>query len=110
MDFTSPMDHSKHSSISFSTSTASSDSMQEGERDFDTTELNSVRIYVEDQRNVDPEKVMPYMFMLGRGVHNEIPKEIDISSVEILKKALELKVLRKKAIILSKLMLIQERC
>jgi hypothetical protein len=84
--------------------------MQEGERDFDTTELNSVRIYVEDQRNVDPEKVMPYMFMLGRGVHNEIPKEIDISSVEILKKALELKVLRKKAIILSKLMLIQERC
>jgi hypothetical protein len=50
------------------------------------------------------------MFMLGRKrVHKDIPKEIDISSVEPhLQKALELKGLRKKAIVLSKQMSIQE--
>ena len=52
--------------------------------------------------------MMPHMFMLGRGVHKDIPREIDISSVEVLKKALEFKVLKKKAIALTKPMLIQE--
>ena len=84
-------------------------SPESDERLVDTTVLNSsVKVYVEDQREVGPDKFMSYMFMLGRGVHKDIPKDIDISSVELLKKALDIKVLKKKAIILSKPMLLQE--
>ena len=108
MEINSPSDHTKHST-SILSSGSSGGSPESDERLVDTTVLNSsVKVYVEDQREVGPDKVMSYMFMLGRGVHKDIPKDIDISSVELLKKALDIKVLKKKAIISSKPMLLQE--
>ena len=61
------MDRSKHSSFSSSASTPSYSSPQTDERVVDTTTLTPVSVYVEDQRNLEPGKMMPYMFMLGRG-------------------------------------------
>ena len=96
MQFNSPSDHRKHSSIFSSVSSGTSYySPETDERLVDMAVLNSsVNMYVEDQPNVDPDKLMSYMFMLGRGVHQDIPKVIDISSVELLKKALDMKVLK----------------
>jgi hypothetical protein len=74
----------------------------------DNATTKSVRSFVEDQRNVDPDKVMPYIFMLARGVHDAIPREVDISGVDCLKKGLEQKVLKKRAITLTKPLLCLE--
>ena len=51
---------------------------------------------------------MPYMFMLARGIHKQVPKQVDLLHVEPFKKALELGVLKKKSVTVSKHMVIQE--
>lgn len=110
MDFNSPAFQRNYSSSSNgSDSPDSFDSPPEdGMRVEGTTGETNVRQYIEDQCNVDPDKVMPYIFMLARGLHEAIPKRIDITSVECLKKGLELKILKKKAIALTKPLLCQE--
>ena len=71
--------------------------------------ISRVKIFIEDQRNLAPEHVSQYIWMLGRGVHDEIPEDFDISSsVGTLKKALDLGVLKKKKIVISKKILLQE--
>ena len=67
-----------------------------------------LQLYVEDQSKVDADKKMPYILMLARGFHERIPKEVDISNVEPFKKALELNIMKKKRISLSKPLLCQE--
>jgi hypothetical protein len=104
-----PINHHNLFSSSESNGSFSLDSPEEVPRVDDATmDLSSVRRFVEDQRNVDPDKLMPYIFMLARGVHDEIPKEIDISGVDCLKKGLEQKVLKKRAITLTKPLLCLE--
>jgi hypothetical protein len=75
----------------------------------DTTEvLNSVRHYVQDQSKIESDKVMPYLFMLARGVHKDVPKVIDLATIAPFNKALELNVLKRRPISMSKKMVIQE--
>ena len=75
----------------------------------DTSEiLNSVRHYVNDQSKVDSDKVMPYLFMLARGVHKDVPKLIDLTNIAPFNKALELNLLKRRPISMSKKMVIQE--
>jgi hypothetical protein len=63
----------------------------------DTTELNLsvLSMYVEDASNMEPDKVVQYMLMLARGTHDDIPKEVDISTVETLKSAIDYKLVNK---------------
>ena len=76
----------------------------------DTTEIepNSLRLFVQDQNKLDAEKLMPYLFMLARGIHEHVPNMVDLTEVEPFKKALELNVLKKKPISMSKQIVIQE--
>jgi len=67
-----------------------------------------LQLYIEDQRQVDADKKMPYILMLARGLHASIPKEVDITNVEPFKKALEINIVKKKPIALSKPLLCQE--
>lgn len=67
-----------------------------------------LQLYVEDQRQVEADKKMPYILMLARGLHASVPKEVDITNVEPFKKALELNIVKKKPISLSKPLLCQE--
>jgi len=48
------------------------------------------------------------MWMVARGIHKDIPRDYEISSVGVIKKALELGVLKKKTISISKKLLLQE--
>jgi len=115
MDLTSPSEHdimssnvSSCSTVTYTNSPAAEVTTPTNDSVVDTSELNSVSMYVEDQRNVEPDKSMPYILMLARGIHEDIPKMVDISTGELFKKALELNLLKKKAISLSKPMLCQE--
>jgi hypothetical protein len=46
---------------------------------------------------------MPYIILiLGRGIHDSVPKRVDISNIQPFKKALELNVIKKKPLSLSK--------
>jgi hypothetical protein len=69
---------------------------------------SSVRAFVQDQNKLDAEKLMPYLFMLARGIHEDVPNMVDLTEVEPFKKALDLNVLKKKPISLSKQIVIQE--
>ena len=51
---------------------------------------------------------MPYILMLGRGIHDSVPNLVDISNIQPFKKALELNVIKKKPLSLSKQLLCQE--
>ena len=46
-----------------------------------------LQLYVEDQRQVDVDKKMPYILMLVRGLHESVPNKVDLTNVEPIKKA-----------------------
>jgi hypothetical protein len=46
--------------------------------------------------------------MLGRGIHDSVPKQVDITIIQPFKQALELNVIKKKPLSLSKQLLCQE--
>eukprot|EP00557_Chaetoceros_sp_GSL56_P001198 CAMPEP_0176490482 /NCGR_PEP_ID=MMETSP0200_2-20121128/7893_1 /TAXON_ID=947934 /ORGANISM="Chaetoceros sp., Strain GSL56" /LENGTH=267 /DNA_ID=CAMNT_0017887789 /DNA_START=64 /DNA_END=868 /DNA_ORIENTATION=+ len=95
---------------STSTSIASESSMITSSNDTatDDNECSSLSLFIEDQRNIDRDKKMPYILMLGRGIHDSVPKLLDISNIQPFKKALELNVIKKKPLSLSKQLLCQE--
>jgi hypothetical protein len=64
--------------------------------------------FIEDQRNVPPETVPQYVWLVGRGIHKDIPREYDITSIGVIKKAIELGILKKKAVTITKQLLLQE--
>ena len=70
---------------------------------------SSIQEYIEDQRVPDPEKKVPYILMLARGRHENIPMDFDITNVEpFYKTALAFKILKRKPLSLSKALLCQE--
>jgi hypothetical protein len=77
--------------------------------DTDGNECSLLSLFVEDQQNVDRDKKMPYILMFGRGIHDSVPKQVNITNIqEPFKKALELNVIKKKPLSLSKQLLCQE--
>lgn len=68
----------------------------------------AVELFVQDQSKLDSDKIMPYLFMLARGIHVEVPMVADLQSMKPFEKALELGVLKKKSISITKPMVIQE--
>mmetsp|Transcript_9762 Transcript_9762/g.12361 ORF Transcript_9762/g.12361 Transcript_9762/m.12361 type:complete len:90 (-) Transcript_9762:525-794(-) len=68
MEINSPSDHTQFSTSIFSFDSSGGSPESDGTLLVDkTVPVSSVKAYVEDQSNVDPDKLMPYMFMLGRG-------------------------------------------
>jgi hypothetical protein len=99
---------SSNTSSSITSSTAGSNV---GTIVFDTSEIvpNSIRLFFQNQNKLeDAEKLMLYLFMLVRGTHEDVPNMVDLTEVEPFKKALELNVLNKKPISMSKQIVIQE--
>lgn len=108
MDFSSPSNCNYIFTRAGSSSDINDDSPNSNNVSVTPAGVSKVRVYVEDKHNIEPDKVMPYMFLLARGIHEEIPHNIDISSVDCLEKGLELKLLKKKAIVVTKPLVIQE--
>jgi hypothetical protein len=100
-----------HTLNSFSSNESGESSSHAPNSIFDTSfseSINLVGPYIEDPRNVEPDKFTQYLLMLARGIHESIPKSLDISSVEVLKQALEYKLITKKSIALTKPLACQE--
>lgn len=74
----------------------------------DGDEMSSLQLFIEDQRQIDPGKKIPYLLMVARGNIELIPDAVDISEEEPFKKAIGLGILKKKPISLSKQLLCQE--
>ena len=68
----------------------------------------AVQLFVQDQSKLEADKIMSYLFMLARGIHVEVPMVVDLQCMKPFEKALELGVLKKKSISITKPMVIQE--
>ena len=69
---------------------------------------SSIQEYIEDQRELDPDQKVPYILMLARGIHENVPMDIDITNAEPFKTALAFNILKRKPLSLSKALLCQE--
>lgn len=69
---------------------------------------SSIQEYIEDQRELDPDKKVPYILMLARGIHENVPMDVDIMNAEPFKTALAFNILKRKPLSLSKALLCQE--